>query len=190
MSITKDLSSVVLRTDQYEDHGRILQISHPTFTVVFDRIVPAANKYMATLFNTSLTRSVVVQRVRLFNWQVGLAAGALLEQELRQITARTAGTTITIVANKSSVPISSGISADTGSTAVTEASLIQRVFASNIQLVIEDVVGLANGHLLYERRQGEQGHTLLLNEGISIKNITSSVIGTVSYVVEFTDEPV
>jgi hypothetical protein len=189
MGKTFDHASVVLRTEQHEDYGLVNQIAQPSFSAVFDRIAPAAGKFMATLFNTSSERVAVVQRVRVYNWQVGVAIGSFLEQELRRITARIAGASVPVVPADSAVPVSVGITADTGSTVVTEDALLKRLFASNVQVVLGDVVGLANGLTVYERRSGERGIALRADEGISIKNVTVSVIGTVSYVVEFTDEP-
>jgi short subunit dehydrogenase-like uncharacterized protein len=167
--------------------------SYPTFYAVFDRIAPAANKYMATLFNTSTTRKVVVTHVWRFNWQVAAVTGILLEQYLARITARTAGTGVTIFADDTADTLSAGISADTNSTAVTENHIIVRSYASSEEMALAAtgiVLGTAvddAGEVLYQRRDGQRGLTLRQNQGLSVRNVTSSAIGTVSYIIEFFD---
>lgn len=167
------------------------------FYAVFDRIAPAANKYMATLFNGAAGRKVVVNRIYRLNWQVASGTGVLLEQELRGITARTAPTPVTIVPEDSLDTITSGIACDTGSTGVTEGGkgLIRRLFATNEEFVLATassvITGAAallhDGQIIYWRKEGSKGLVLRQNEGITIKNITSSTVGSVSYVMEFDD---
>lgn len=168
------------------------------FYAVFDRIAPAANKYMATLFNTSATRKVSVNRVYRFQWQVAAVTGVLLEQELRGITARTVGTSVTIVPEDSSDTLSAGIAADTGSTSVTEGGkgLIRRLFASSEEYALATLSTVLTGgpamlhdaSLIYWRKDGGKGLVLRQNQGITIKNLTSSTVGSVSYCIEFDDE--
>jgi hypothetical protein len=167
--------------------------SFPTYYAVYDRIVPAANKYMATLFNTSTTRKVVVTHVWRFNWQVSAVTGIMLEQYLARITARTAGTAVTIFADDTADTLSAGISADTNSTSVTENHIIVRSFASSEEMALA-ATGMAltlgiddSNEVLYRRREGQRGLTLRQNQGLSVRNVTSSTVGTVSYIIEFFD---
>lgn len=176
---------------------RSFVVAFPTFSAVYDRIAPAANKYMATLFNTSSTRKVVVQRIYQFNWQFTGVTDNLLEQEIRYITARTAGTTVTPFAHDSTDTLSSGITADHLSTAVTDSTLLKRIITGSAEAAI---AGGESGlkimrtvdmlAIVYERKDGIRGWTLRENQGLTIKNITSVTVGTCSYVFEFTDEPV
>lgn len=163
-----------------------------SYLAVFDRIAPAQNKYMATLWNGASGRKVVVQRVWVYNWQITAVSGVYLEQEMRRITARTAGTTVTPVAQDTNDTLTSGIAADHNSSAVTDSSLLRRVIASSEELAL--VQGgpppwtfWAAG-LQYERMEGTRGIVLRQNQGLTIKNITNSTVGSVSYVYEFTDE--
>ncbi len=122
--------------------------------------------------------------------------GVLLDQELRNITARTAGTNVTIVSEDSADSLSAGISADTNSSAVTDSSLIRRLFAANEEFVLATattvITGSAallhDGQLVYWRKDGSKGIVLRQNQGVAIKNITNSTVGSVSYIFEFTDE--
>jgi len=167
--------------------------SYATYYAVFDRIVPGANKYMATLFNTSATRKVVITHIWRFNWQALGVVGVILEQYLARITARTAGTGVTIFADDTADTLSAGISADTNSSAVTEAHIITRSFASSEEMALAATgMVLSAGtdeasQILYQRRDGQRGLTLRQNQGVTVRNVTSSTIGTVSYIIEFFD---
>jgi hypothetical protein len=167
--------------------------SYPTFYAVYDRIAPAANKYMATLFNTSTTRKVVVTHVWRFNWSVTAVTGILLEQYLARITARTAGGAITIFADDTADTLSAGITADTLSTSVTEAHIITRSWASSEEMALAAsgiVLSAATddaAQIIYQRREGQRGLTLRQNQGITVRNVTSSTVGSVSYIIEFFD---
>jgi hypothetical protein len=171
----------------------------PTFLAIADRIVPAVNKYILTLFNTLTTRKVVVQRIFVYNWQVAAVTGTLLEYELRKITARTLGATVTPISYDSADTLTSGITADTTSTAVTDvagaAGLLRRGFSSGEEtkfggltlenmLSVDDVIAC-----VYDKKDGCKGITLRQNQGISVKCITGT-IGSMSVVMLFTDEPV
>ncbi len=176
--------------------GDASAISQPaTYYAIFDRIAPAANKYMATLFNTSATRKVVIHRIWYLNWQVALVTGVSLEQYLARITARTAGTSITIRPADTSDSLSSGITGDHNTSAVTEDYIFKRFFATGEEAAgsgganVEDFFGSDwNWQLVYRRWEGIKGIVLRQNQGVSVRNVTSSTVGTCSYMIEFTDE--
>lgn len=168
-----------------------------TFFAVYDRIVPAANKYMATLFNTSATRRVRVWRVWSFNWQIAAVTGVLHEHEFKYITARTSGTAITPVAADSADTLSAGITADHASTVVTESTLLKRFFGSSEEAkvgaaTLESSINGSNSNALVYDALGKELKpiTLRQNRGITCKMITSTAVGTGSFVFEFTDEPI
>lgn len=167
---------------------------YPSFYAFFDRIAPAANKYMATLFNASSTRKVVVQRVFRLHTRESGAGGVNLDQYLARITARTAGTSVTIRAEDTADTLSSGISADTGSTSVTEDHIVKRLFAHAKAVDLSNTAPLnlaaldIGAQTIWTRAEGMRGITLRTNQGITIRNVTSSTAGNVSYIFEFTDE--
>jgi hypothetical protein len=111
---------------------------------------------------------------------------------MRRVTARTAGTSVTPIALDTNDSLTSGIAADHASTSVTDSSLFKRVIASSEELAL--VQGgpppwtFWPAGLQYEKKDGTRGIVLRLNQGLTIKNITSSTVGSVSYVIEFTDE--
>ena len=162
-----------------------------TFYALYDRITPAANKYMATLFNTSATRKVVVHKIWWINASITAVTGVILDQYLARITARTAGTSVTIRTNDTADTLSAGITADTNSTSVTEDHISERFIATSEEPTIAQTQLTAysqSGGLIYERTPGTRGVTLRQNQGISLRNITNSTVGQVSYCFEFTDE--
>lgn len=169
--------------------------SLPTFYAVFDRLAPATNKYMATLFNTSATRKVVVTNIWRCNWNLVAQTGVVLDQYLARITARTAGGAITIFADDTADTLSAGITADTTSTSVTEAHIILRIFTTNEEATIAATniaASLAvseDAMSVYQRREGQRGLTLRQNQGLTIRNVTANTTLSVSYIYEFFDLP-
>ncbi len=168
----------------------------PTFGAVFDRIVPAAGKYMATLFNTTSTRLVRVHRIWSFNWQVAAVTGVLHEHELRYVTARTVGTAITPSPRDSADALTAGITADHATTGVTAGALIRRFFGSSEEVKIgaltleSSLHGLNPNALIFDAGlPGERPIILRQNRGVTAKMITSTTVGTGSFVFEFSDDP-
>jgi len=171
-----------------------------TFTAHFDRIAPAANKYMVDIFNTTATRKVIIKRIWQYTANVTAVTGVLLEQEMRFITARTVGTSITPIAHDTSLTLTAGITADSGSTGVTEATgnraLFKRWLTTAEEALLAELhtslegakMQLHDAQLVYWAKSDADGLVLRQNQGLVIKNITSSTAGTLSYLVEFTDE--
>jgi len=164
------------------------------FYAYYDRIAPAANKYMATLFNTSATRKVSIIRI----WQlwnpITAVVGVVHDSYIARITARTAGTSVTIRARDSNDTLSAGITADTNSTVVTESFISKRFIGSSeespVTVTSVNTYGDRQANLLYEftGRTGEKAETLRANQGISIRTLTASTVGVMSYCIEFVDE--
>lgn len=166
------------------------------FYAVFDRIAPAANKYMATLFNADPDALIMVERILKFNWQVASFAESTLEQYLARITARTAGAAVTIRKNDTNDAAPANVSASTDDTAVTEDHIIRRIQHANNEPQsagsvpqIPDYLAYQlsgeEGTLIWSHVPSHKGIVLRQNQGIAIRNITNSTVGGVSYVIEF-----
>lgn len=166
----------------------------PTFYAVFDRITMSDGKYIATVFNTSSTRKIVLQRLWVYNWQVNNVPGRDVSLAWWRITARTVGTAVTVRSEDSDDSLSSGISADTNSSAVTQAFLMGRIMTSGkdikwVATRLHTILSLPVNALRYERRFGQRGHTFRENQGFSLQVVDSQDNdGSVSVVAEFTDE--
>lgn len=173
---------------------RNIEVTRPTFYAVFDRITIAANKYIATIFNTDLGKKVVIQRVWVFNWQTSGVTGLYVLLAMYRISARTAGTSITIRAEDTNDVIDPQITADTNSSSVTQDHLIKRILACGDELSPFDssydtLISIMSNALVYERRMGQRGITLRRNQGISIRiEENGSTAGSVSAMIEFTQE--
>lgn len=166
----------------------------PTFWFVADRIVPAANKYILDVFNTSATIVVRVRRIWIPNWQVAAVVGVFAEGELRRITARTSGTSITPFLNDTTEAVPAGVTGSAASTAVTDSTLLSRWGTwteegiTNTQ--IPSTMKLQNWFdetLVYEQGLSGQAPIILRqNQGIALKQITNTAIGTISAIIECT----
>jgi hypothetical protein len=187
---------------EYQAGGGAAAAEPATFYVRVDAVANAVNKYMATLFNTSATRKVVLQRLFAFQWTTTAVTGTGNEQRLVYINARTAGAVVTPFAADESDILSAGITADTASTAVTEVRDIRRFhlgneeakFATAAQAFNSDTIGWVDffgiaGRCVWEKKAGVKGLTLRQNRGLSVKNV-SGAVGSSSYLFEFTDEAV
>jgi hypothetical protein len=190
-----------IRTEQQVIGANTVEIQYvresepATFLAVSDRIVPAVNKYILTVFNTTTTRKVVIQRAYVYNWQTAAVVGTILEYEFRRVTARTPGATITPVAYDTNDTLTAGITADSTTTAVTDSSLIRRGYGAGEEakigaLTLENMLSIDDTlAMIYDHKPGCKGLTCRQNQGVTIKNITGTV-GSISAVILFTDEPV
>lgn len=164
-----------------------------TFCAIFDRIAPAANKHF-TIFNTLSTKKVRIKRILIFNWQVTAVTGVMLEFLLERITARTAGTSATINPLDLNDSLTAGITASSGDTSVTESTVLRRMFSANEEVILATLNTTTergfhfDDNIVYEAMFENTPLTLRQNQGISLKQITSSTVGSVSIVIEFTEE--
>jgi hypothetical protein len=193
-------------TEDIGTPGHVLQVKPyepPTFYAIYDRIaVGAVNKYLAVLWNGASNRLVRVWRAWVYqNSTAAVATGLNSELAMLRISARTAGTAVTPMAADLSDTLTSGIAASHNDSAVTDSTIFRRFFAaqeeakttaaqafnSDTQTVF-DWFG-HDGHLFWNTHAGCKPITLRNGQGIAVKNI-SGTLGALSFVIEFTDEPV
>ena len=166
-----------------------------TYYTYLDRVAPAQNKYMLTLFNTSSTRKVVIRKIIWLTNGITAATGVVHDMYLARITARTVGSGLTIRSRDSNNSLSAGIEADTASTSVTEGYIVQRFIGTSEESVVTatalptyfGTMGGA-GVILYAKLPETEGETLRQNQGLSIRTLTNSTAGVMSFLIEFTDE--
>lgn len=186
------------------DYGlvtRDIERTVPTYFVLYDRMLlvnvgpPTSNKtHVGTLFNTSSTRKVVIQRIWVINWQFDPLQGGDVDLELWKISARSGGTSLNIRSEDSADTLSSGIVAHTDPTSVTQDYLLRRVMSTSDEVTFggsqyKTQMAIPMNALQYERRRGQRGLTLRQNQGVSLKwTGQGDGDGTVSMVIEFTDE--
>lgn len=206
IQLPADSTGKKLLTEDLGAAGHVQKIEHyepPTFTTLYDRVVPAANKYMATLFNTTATRLVRVFGVWVYVNQITAVAGIVDELEFKRITARTVGTSVTPVANDSNDTLTAGITASHNDSAVTDGGVLHRFMRATEEQPVAAPATTATTHAQdwlfrmndpdYSRvwisTPGLKPLTLRQNQGVAVKNITGT-IGSISTLIVFTDEPV
>jgi len=161
-----------------------------TFYAHFDRIVPATNKYMAVVFNTSAVKKIVFKRIEVMFRGASSVTGVVLDQYLTKIDFTVAGTVITPFAEDPSDPLAAGITCSHNDTGIVENHIIKRFTATSeepkIGAGMAEDAGTFGSIVLYEAAPGTRGLTSRQNKGIAIRNLTNSTVGTVSYFFLFT----
>jgi hypothetical protein len=174
-----------------------------SYRVVANAIAPAQNKYMLTLFNSSTDYNVEVHGIFIVHNNVTAATGVVLEQILARISAYTPAAAITPIAFDPADSLPSGITADTGSTSVTDVSSSTLL---NIVAVSEEQIVAGTDPWLGARAKDPRGNPIFLSgnglkpivlrgataahRGLVIKNSTNSTAGSCSYVLDFAVVPV
>ena len=170
-----------------------------TGRALFDRVAPAANKYMATAFNNAnTTNDLIIHRIRAIHSNPTTATGVILDFELRRISAMTVGAAVTPTMDD---PETDTIAAthifDSAPTAVTDGAVLDRFFRTGEEMILAaDTLLLSGstyqGSIVYDRGAGRGivlSGTTAANRGLACKCVTSSTEGTVSFVFEFSVEP-
>lgn len=163
-----------------------------TWVATADAVAPAANKYMLTLLNGSGSGKVIkIVSLRLVPLTLTAVTGVGLRMEVKRISAHAAGTGVTPVAldtNNTALPAQ--ITAYTNSASVVDVSLLWPYTVNNDEIGLTSTTStpalwLAN---LAIGSDGSTSQPITLREGqgLALKNITSSVVGTFAVVAIFT----
>jgi hypothetical protein len=174
-----------------------------SFRVVANAIAPAQDKYMVTLFNANTDYNVEVHRIYLVHNNITAATGVVLAQTLIRISAYTAAAAITPLAMDPADTLPSSITADTGSTSVSDVSASTYL---NIVGVSEEAVVAGTDPWIGARAKDPLGNPIFLSgngikpivlrgataahKGLAIKNSTNSTAGSCSYYIDFNVVPI
>jgi hypothetical protein len=169
------------------------EIDRPYYYAFFDRIAPAANKWMVGLSSGAPTRAIFLERVWAIVDQSTAVTGVTLEQQLVSWTSQSVvGTTVNIRLGDAKAAWNEDLNsviASTGST-FSGTTLISRFFHTGEEDTIStDLLpgmlgGKRSAQLVYEHDPKLSPYEVP-RLGVAIQNITSSTIGTCSYLVEF-----
>lgn len=180
---TRDRGSV--GHDQY-----VALAAAPTFDVLADAVAFAANKHHLTLFN-GIGSGVVLRLRKLFvtNLQTGTATGVVVRFDVKKATTASAGTTLTPqVHDSSDTSLPAQVTVRTGGI-VTEGALLFPWVTSNE----EEKAGEALSKSLFQQSvsllpEGPEikEYVLREGEGLTIKQITSSTVGSFAWLCVFT----
>lgn len=165
----------------------IFQGALPTYYALADAVGFAANKHMISLYNASGSgKLVVLKKLCLVNLQLATVTGVAVRQNFSRFSAvHSAGTLITPTSNDSLNPaIPAGITVRTGATLTAGSLLFPLTFAN-------DEVGATQAFpsvLLQWLPEGNEVQEVRLREGegVTVQNITSTVIGSFAYMFVFT----
>ena len=167
----------------------VYQSSLPTFYALADTVAFAANKHHIALMNSAGSGKVVSIR-KLFHINLALTAvtGVAIRFDVKRATVVSAGTAITPVSCDSADTLPSGITVATGAT-VTEGALLYPVTTQNDEITAANTA-VANYLAMMTNLQPEGPEIKELRlrpgEGLTVKQITSSTVGTFGWLVVFT----
>ena len=169
----------------------IFQGALPTYYALADAVAFAANKHMISIHNASGTgKLVVLKKMFLINLATAAVTGVAVRQDVKRFTAaHTGGTSITPVACDTTNPaLPAGITAKTGAT-VTDVTLLFPLTFTNDEVGATQAFpssSLQAGLNWFIEGAETQEIRLREGEGVTVKNITSTTVGSFAYLIVFT----
>ena len=169
----------------------VFQGALPTYYALADAVAFAANKQMISLYNAAGSgKLVVLKKLYLINLQLAAVTGVAVRQEFKRFTAaHSAGTLVVPVPCDSANPaIPAGVTVRTGAT-VTDLTLLFPLTFANDEVGATQAfpsVQLQAGINWLPEGSEVQEVRLREGEGVTVKNITSTVIGSFAYMFVFT----
>lgn len=163
----------------------------PTYYALADAVTFAANKQHISLFNNAGSNQVVsIKKIFHINLSLAAVTGVAVRFDVRRTSAQSAGTAITAQSVDSTDPALANVLVATGAT-VTEGALMYPVVTQNDEVIAANTA-IANylmqfGNLALESPEMKE---MRLNpgEGVTIKQITSTTVGSFAWLVAFTVE--
>lgn len=181
--------SRVIGADTVHEQG-IFTTALPSYYALADAVAFAANKHHLSILNGAGSGKVVAIK-KLFHINLSLAAitGVAVRFDVKRTTAQSGGTAITPVSMDSANPALSGISVSTGAASVTESSLLFPVATQNDELTAANTAVanyLMQGLNLVLESTEMQEIRLRAGEGLTVKQITSTTVGSFAWLAAFT----
>jgi hypothetical protein len=165
----------------------------PTYTAWANDVAPAASKHMLTLFNGVGSGVVVeVYDLRAVLLQIAAVTGATLRWDVLKCSASSAGTTVTPeLFDSGSAAIPAQVVARTGATVTAGTRLFGAIIAGEEITTAQTNLAGNPGIDLLPMLNRPKAKPIVLREGqgITVQNVTSSVIGTFGLSVTFTVLP-
>lgn len=180
----------VIGSDTVHEQG-VFQGALPTYYALADAVAFAANKQHISIFNNAGSNQVIAIR-KMFHINLSLAAvtGVAVRFDVKKTTAQSVGTAITANSADSANPALSGLQIATGAT-VTEGAILYPITTQNDELTAANTA-IANylmqfGNLALEGIE-QQEYRLRPGEGMTVKQITSTTVGSFAWLIAFTVE--
>lgn len=167
-----------------------------TFNVTAQDVAIGNNKSMISIVNTTgSTVKVKLRSLKIINAQTTAVTGIIANFQLLRCVTHSAGTSLTIAACETSDTLSSSVTARTGATIGTEGTtILRRAKYSTDEWGVGAHDVESNDHILQlgtnllEVPLKAKPFTLLANEGITLKQITNSAVGSFDIELMFTQE--
>lgn len=166
--------------------------SDDTWYVWSGSLACAANKYFLSMFNAG-AQVFRVQGLYLVNTTAAAVTGIAVQFDIKRITALTVGTGTTLTAQAMDSADTAIASCTLGATAqtVTDGAVLYSYWTNNDEIGATNAFTnvLQNGMNLIPDLPGTKKPTLRVNEGLTVKQITSSAIGTFGVLAVITKDP-
>jgi len=182
--------SRVIGADTVHEQG-VFTAALPTYYAMADAVAFAANKQHISIFNNAGSNQVIAIR-KMFHINLSIAAvtGVAVRFDVKKTTAQSVGTAITANSADSANPALSGLQIATGAT-VTEGAILYPITTQNDELTAANTA-IANylmqfGNLALEGIE-QQEYRLRPGEGMTVKQITSTTVGSFAWLIAFTVE--
>lgn len=182
--------SRVIGADTVHEQG-VFTAALPTYYALADAVAFAANKQHLSIFNNAGSNQIIAIK-KLFHINLSLSAvtGVAVRFDVKKTTAQSVGTAITANSADSTNPALSGVQIATGAT-VTEGAILYPITTQNDEITAANTA-IANylmqfGNLALEGIE-QQEYRLRPGEGMTIKQITSTTVGSFAWLMAFTVE--
>lgn len=163
----------------------------PTYYALADAVAFAQNKHHLSLFNQAGSNQMVSIR-KLFHINLSLAAvtGVAVRFDVRRSTAQSAGTAITPITADTNNPALANVLVATGAT-VTNGGLLYPITTQNDEIAASNAA-IANymmqfGNLALEGLETQELR-LRPGEGMTVQQITNTIVGSFAWLAAFTVE--
>jgi hypothetical protein len=165
----------------------------PTYYALADAVALAANKHHISIFNASGSGVMVaIKKLFQINLQLAAVTGVALRFDMKRTTAQSAGTAITPVSMDSDNPaLPAQVTVNTNGT-ITESSLLYPYVTQSDEVSAANTA-VANyltqyGNLALESVEMQEVR-LREGQGFTVKQITSSTVGSFAWLMAFTVDP-
>lgn len=184
-----------IKTDGY---GVLETITHEraTFNAIVEGISTGQNKSMFSLFNTS-SRKIKIEEIYLVNAKITAVTGISGTFEVRRITGHSAGTLVTTIETyETGDVLDAGVTVRTGATVAGESlSLLWKSVFSTDEHGIAELNTTSGEHIFQtmfpifaKKTTNAKTITLKANEGLTIKFLQNSNVGSFDIFCVFTQE--
>ncbi len=168
---------------------RIKEFKLNTFSACADAVVPALDKHHISIFNPAGSEYVLrLRKLFLTNLQLSAVTGVGMRFDMRRITGLSVGTDITPRAHDTAyTALPSGLLVKTGGTGV-DGSLIAPLTVNNDEIALTGVAYDYQSINWLPEGEGMQHLSLRAGEGFSVRQITTSTVGSFGWLLIFTAE--